>query len=85
MKAIPNIKLTPQPYRGHVVGLQITFEKKTPEETTELAKKLREGDPSIHVRSASENNLLINTLFLADGDERLLAQRLKSLLQVDKR
>ena len=62
------------------------MEKKTPEETDELVKKLKEGDPSIQVRIAlvppyaSENNLLINTLFLADGDEHLLAQRLKSLI-----
>jgi len=80
LKAIPNVKLTPQPYRYHIVGLQITLEKKTSEETDELVKKLREGDPSIHIRGTSENNLLINTLFLADGDEHLLAQRLKSLI-----
>ena len=80
LKAIPDVKLMPQPYRYHVFGLQITLEKKTPEETDELVKKLREGDPSIHIRGASENNLLINTLFLADGDEHLLAQRLKSLI-----
>jgi len=80
LKAIPDVKLMPQPYRYHVFGLQITLEKKTPEETDELVKKLREGDPSIHIRGASQNSLLINTLFLADGDEHLLAQRLKSLI-----
>ena len=80
LKVIPDIKLMPQPYRYHVVGLQITFEKKSSEETTELSKKLREGDPTIRVRSASKNNLLMNTLFLVDGDEHLLAERLKSLI-----
>jgi len=80
LKAIPVVKLMPQPYRYHVIGLQVTLEKKVPKETDELVKKLREGDSSIHVRGASENNLLINTLFLAEGDEHLLAQRLKSLI-----
>ncbi|MFC1847538.1 aminotransferase class V-fold PLP-dependent enzyme [Chloroflexota bacterium] len=80
LKAIPDVKLVPLPYAYHVFGLQITLEKKTPKETDELAKRLREGDPSIHIRGASENNLIINTLFLADGEEHILAQRLKSLI-----
>jgi len=80
LKAIPDVNLLPQPYRYHVTGLQVTLEKKTLEETDELVKNLREGDPSIHIRGTSGNNLLINTLFLEDGDELLLAQRLKSLI-----
>jgi L-seryl-tRNA(Ser) seleniumtransferase len=80
LKAIPDIKLTPQPYLYHTVMLDVTLEKKTPEETAELVKKLREGDPSIHIRGARGNTLRINTLFLADGDEHVLAQRLKSLI-----
>jgi len=80
LKSVPDIKLIAQPYSAHTIGLQITLEKKTPEETAELDKKLKEGDPAIHIRSFKENNLFINTLFLADGDEYLLAQRLKDLI-----
>lgn len=80
LEAIPGVKLIPQPYSYHDIGLQITLEKKTPEETAELVKELKEGDPVIFIRSVSENNILINTLFLADGDEHILARRLKSLI-----
>jgi uncharacterized pyridoxal phosphate-dependent enzyme len=80
LKTIPDVDLLPQPYRYHVTGLQVTLAKKTPEETGEMVKKLREGDPSIHIRGVNGNKLLINTLFLADGEELLLAQRLKDLI-----
>ena len=80
LKDVPDITLTPQPYRYHAIGLQITLEKKTPEETAELVKSLREGDPSIRIRSFSENNLLINTMFLKEDDVYLLAERLKAVI-----
>ncbi|MFC1979089.1 aminotransferase class V-fold PLP-dependent enzyme, partial [Chloroflexota bacterium] len=80
LKTVPNITLTPQPYRYHAVGLQITLDKKTPEQTAELVNNLREGDPSIRIRSFSQNNLLINTMFLIEDDEHLLIKKLKSLI-----
>ena len=80
LKAVPDITLTPQPYRYHAVGLQLTLDKKTPEETADLVKNLREGDPSIRIRSFSENNLLLNTMFLVEDDLHLLVGRLKSLI-----
>lgn len=80
LKDIPDIKLAAQPYRYHVVGLQVTFEKKTQAQTRELAAKLREGDPSIWVRRSRGNSILINTLLLADGDEKIIAERLKEIL-----
>jgi len=79
LKDIPNIKMMPKESL-HNIGLQITLEKYTPEETSNLVKELEEGDPSIVIRSVSKNNLLINTLFLVDGDDRFLADRLKSLI-----
>jgi len=80
LNTVPDIILTPEPYRYHAIGLQITLEKKSPEETSELVKNLREGDPSIRIRSFSENNLLINTMFLMEDDVYLLAERLKTLI-----
>jgi L-seryl-tRNA(Ser) seleniumtransferase len=80
LKDVSGIKLTTQPYSYHVVGLLVIFEKKTPEETAKLADKLRDGDPSIWVRQVIDNSILINTLFLMENDERIIGERLKSLI-----
>jgi L-seryl-tRNA(Ser) seleniumtransferase len=83
LQDLPNIKLTAQPYSYHVVGLRVTFEKKTPEQTAELVKQLEEGDPSIRVRGGggrAGNSILINTMFLVGDDEKVIADRLRSLL-----
>ena len=64
------------------VGLQITFDNKTPEETYEIVKKLLAGDPEI-LPGYEGNNIIINiTSFrginlLHDGDEEIIAKRLK--------
>jgi L-seryl-tRNA(Ser) seleniumtransferase len=80
LKNVPNMILTPQPYRYHAIGLEITLEKKTPEETTEMVKSLREGDPCVYLRSFSENRILINTMFLKDDDVHILSEKLKSII-----
>jgi D-glucosaminate-6-phosphate ammonia-lyase len=80
LKDVPDITLAPQPYRYHAIDLQITLDKKTADETTKLVKLLREGDPSIRIRSVSENNLLVNTMFLMEDDVPLLAERLKAVV-----
>jgi len=80
LKNVPDITLMSQPYRYHAIGLQITLEKKTPEETADLVRSLRDGDPSIRIRSFSENNLLINTMFLKEDDVYLLAEKLKAVI-----
>ena len=80
LKDVSGIKLRAQPYSYHLVGLWVVFEKKTPEETADLAGKLRDGDPPIWVRQVMDNSILINTLFLIENDERIIAEKLKSLV-----
>ena len=80
LKPIQNIKLTPQPYSYHCIGLEITFEGKTTNETSNLVNKLKEGDPSVMIRSVNDNNILLNTMFLADGDEYIIANKLKTII-----
>jgi len=80
LKGIPDLKLTPMPYIYHIIGLQLTFGKKTPEDTAQLRQQLLEGDPPIRVRNVTNNNMLINTLFLLDGDEHIIVQRLKAIM-----
>ena len=78
LKEIPEITLTSLPYLYHSVGLQITFNKLSSEETSKLVDMLRSGNPSIWVKR-NENNIIINTLFLLDGDENVIAGRLRQL------
>jgi uncharacterized pyridoxal phosphate-dependent enzyme len=73
------VKSESQPYSYHVVGLQITLDK-TPDETAEIVDNLRNGDPAIWVRRRRESTILMNTLFLDDGDEKVIAERLKEAL-----
>ena len=45
----------------------------------ELSNKLRAGDPSIEAR-ARGGRLMINTQFLLEGDESIIAQRIREIL-----
>jgi seryl-tRNA(Sec) selenium transferase len=63
----------------HQLGLQITFENKTPTQVLDLSRRLQDGDPSIWVYSRG-NSLQINALYLGEGDEHIIARRLKSLI-----
>lgn len=73
------VQIESQPYSYHVIGLRLILDK-TPEETAEIVDKLRKGDPSIWLRRRKENTILMNTLFLDDGDEKVIVERLKELL-----
>ncbi|GAG98990.1 unnamed protein product, partial [marine sediment metagenome] len=76
---VPGVTLNVQPYRYHVVGLQITLDK-TPDETAEIVDNLRNGDPAIWVRRRRESTIMMNTLFLDDGEEKVIVDRVKELL-----
>jgi len=76
---VPGVQLEAQPYSYHVVGFQITLDK-TPDETAEIVDNLRNGDPAIWVRRRRESTILMNTLFLDDGDEKVIVDRVKELL-----
>ena len=64
----------------HQLGLKVTFEKKTANEVANLNRKLRDGDPSIWLYHHGENSLEINTMHLADGDEKIISDGIKRLL-----
>ncbi|MBA7646687.1 D-glucosaminate-6-phosphate ammonia lyase [subsurface metagenome] len=76
---VPGVTLKVQPYSYHVVGLQVTLDK-TPDETAEIVDNLRNGDPAIWVRRRRENTIMMNTLFLDDGNEKIIVDRVKELL-----
>jgi L-seryl-tRNA(Ser) seleniumtransferase len=86
LKDVPDIKLTSQPDSFfQIVGLEVTLEKKTADEASEIAAKLRANNPPILIRSVRENNLVINTLFLLDGEEQVIAKELRSLITGENR
>ncbi|MFI5420215.1 MAG: hypothetical protein ACHQ1H_04550, partial [Nitrososphaerales archaeon] len=64
----------------HELGVQIHLENKSPGEVAEINQKLRDGDPSIWVYYHGGRNLEINMLYLADGDEQIIAETIKVLV-----
>ena len=64
---------------GHILGLEMIFKD---EETAEMVRrKLWEGDPAIRVGFRRERGrVIINTLWLKDGEEKIIAERLKDIL-----
>jgi len=90
LKDVPDIKMTV--IDAHTkdvdplkIAIQITLEKKTPSETSEIVKELMTGDPEIWPEPRG-NSLIINItsfrglMLFADGDEKIIAERLKSIL-----
>ena len=82
LKGLKDVKFSYVPSDGkgcayHVVGLQLSF--KSPVAASDLVKKLREGDPEIWVRGGGAG-FVINTLLLADGEEKIIVDRLKKLV-----
>ncbi|HYB02925.1 MAG TPA: hypothetical protein VED17_00595, partial [Nitrososphaerales archaeon] len=64
----------------HQLGLKITFERLSPGAVVNLNNKLRDGDPSVWLYHHGGNSLEVNTLYLADGDEEIISDRIRSLL-----
>ena len=64
----------------HQLGIRVHFTEKTSEQVAEVNRKLRDGDPSIWVYYHGGNSLEINALYLAEGDEEIIAEKIKKLL-----
>ena len=86
LKDIPNIIVDcPKGGTPLSLSLQITLKNKTPAETSEIVKELLSGNPEIWLVSRG-NSLIINITsgrglsLLVDGDEKIIADRLKSIL-----
>lgn len=79
LEKLSGIKSTLIPEEAELAtGVRIILNK-IPEATEEIARRLREGNPSVWVDS-QENTLRINALTLVDGDEKVLVERLANLL-----
>lgn len=78
LEGTPNIELTLQ--GSPVTGLNVTVDEKSlGKATAEIVNSLREGTPSIRVRSQA-NTITISAVTITDGDEMIIAHRLKHLL-----
>jgi len=78
LEGIPNIEVTPQ--GSPVTGLNITVDEKVLGKTAaEIVNALQEGTPSIRVRSQADT-ITISAVTIMDGDELVIADRLKCLL-----
>jgi len=64
----------------HQLGVKIEFEDRTPAQVAKLEQELRKGDPSIWVYYHGGNSIEINALYLADGDEEIIAEKIKELV-----
>ena len=72
--------ITTEPQGSPVTGLRITLDEAALGKTaSEVAGALREGSPSIWL-GARGDALLVSTVTLMDGDERVIADSLKRLL-----
>ena len=77
-EGVSNVEAVPQ--GSPATSLRLTFDEAALGKTAaEIADALREGNPSIWTH-ASANNITFSTLTIVDGDEQIIAGRLKSLL-----
>jgi D-glucosaminate-6-phosphate ammonia-lyase len=63
----------------HQLGIEIVFEKRTSKQVAKMRSALRDCDPSIWVAS-QDNKLQINCLLLSEGDEKMIAEGITSVL-----
>lgn len=67
---------------NHVPHLKITWDQsKIKISYREVAKRLREGDPSIEVTPGSSDSLNIGVWMLQPGEERIVAKRIREILK----
>lgn len=78
LEEVPHIEVTPQ--GDPITGLCIALDEGTlVKGVKDISKALQEGDPSIWVHSR-ENTIAISVVTLLDGDELVIADRLRRLL-----
>jgi L-seryl-tRNA(Ser) seleniumtransferase len=77
LAGIPDIELLPE--GSPVTGLRIALEPALGKTAAEVSAALREGDPSIWLR-AQADTIAISVTTIVDGDELVIADRLKRLV-----
>lgn len=93
LAVVPNVKIDNVPDSAILVGFELTLEKRSGDETFKIVKKLLDGDPRIEVWyspagmvrgrvRSSPNSFVVNVMYVEDGDEEILAHRLKTILSV---
>lgn len=90
--ALSDVKTTDVPDSAIMVGFEMSLSKKSGEETARVVNELLEGNPRIEVWYSpagmvrdqvrcAPNSFVINVMYMRDGDEKTLAERLKSTLR----
>lgn len=79
-EGVANVEATPQPESGPAQNLRLTFDESALGKTAaDIADALKERNPRILVHT-SGNTISISTRTIVDGDEQVIADRVKSLL-----
>ena len=79
-EGVANVEATPQPESGPAQNLRLTLDETALGKTAaDIANALKEGNPRILVHT-NANNINISTRAIVDGDEPVIADRIKSLL-----
>ena len=79
-EGVANVEATPQPESGPAQNLRLTFNESALGKTAaDIADALKEGNPRILVHT-SGNTISISTRTIVDGDEQVIADRVKDLL-----
>lgn len=79
-QGVAHVKAMPQQASGPAESIRLTFdEKAVGKSVIDIADALREGNPRILVRT-SDDTITISTRTILDGDEEIIADRLKGLL-----
>ena len=81
LRGIPGIAVTPVPIGPPVMrsGLQIALEPGSGKTGPQIAAALREGTPSIAI-NAQPDTLTVSVAFFEDGEEEIVAERLRDAL-----
>ena len=79
-EGVANVEATPQPESGPAQNLRLTLDETALGKTAaDIANALREGNPRILVHT-NANTINVSTRSIVDGDEQVIADRIKSLL-----
>jgi L-seryl-tRNA(Ser) seleniumtransferase len=79
-EGVANVEATPQPESGPAQNLRLTLDESALDKTAaDIAAALKEGNPRILLHT-NANTINISTRTIVDGDEQVIADRIKNLL-----
>jgi L-seryl-tRNA(Ser) seleniumtransferase len=82
LEGVPHLTVEWAPdERGLSSGLRLTLDENALGKTAaHIIQALRDGNPSVYVRGSSTNSFHVAVPLLTDGDEQVVAERLRELL-----